>query len=407
MIRIATGFSADRGMNRKRRRLLITLGLLSIVAAGFYYFYFVSTEAAVRHAEAFLFSRATVNQRSGQGTYRHFYVTNRVPEDRNAPIDRRFSAERSPELTFGHFDISIRPTLGLGMMLNATDWFQNEEIQIDDLADLNESVFLDSLRQTVDRTPHRSLLIVIHGFRERFPSALRKTAFVSSVLDINTPVMVFDWPGNQGSSLRGYRAARSVAEESGSELARTLELIIREVEPDRLAIIGNSMGAQVIVDAFGELYSQADLADAEVEIDSVVLTAPDVDRADFNEQFKEQIRTLSRQLIVYVSSNDRALLMSRLINRGLRVGESTLSPDMLDEAEMIAQLVEPGSDLVTLIDVTPINRTRNFHNFSLETPEFYDDVFQRLTSDEAPRNRRSYRVQTPEGNIYWVLTRGR
>mgnify|MGYP001817172512 CR=1 FL=1 len=145
----------------------------------------------------------------------------------------------------------------------------------------------------------------------------------------------------------------------------------------------------------------------ESEIDSVVLTAPDVDRGDFNEQFREQIRALSRQLIVYVSSNDRALLMCRLINRGLRVGESTLSPDMLDEAEMIAQLVEPGSDLVTLIDVTPINRTRNFHNFSLETPEFYDDLFQRLTSDEAPRNRRSYRVQTPEGNVYWVLTRGR
>jgi esterase/lipase superfamily enzyme len=251
------------------------------------------------------------------------------------------------------------------------------------------------------------LLVVIHGFRERFPSALRKTAFVASVLDINTPVMVFDWPGNQGSSLRGYRAARAVAEASGSDLARSLELVIREVNPDRLGIIANSMGAQVVVDAFGELYSRPDLADTGIEIDTVVLTAPDVDRDDFNEQFKEQIRALSRQLVVYVSSNDRALLMSRLINRGLRVGESTLSPDMLNEAEMIAQLVEPDSDLITLIDVTPINRTRNFHNFSLETPEFYDDLFQRLTSDEAPRNRRIYRVQTSEGSIYWVLTRGR
>jgi len=240
-----------------------------------------------------------------------------------------------------------------------------------------------------------------------FRRTLRKTAFVASVLDVNTPVMVFDWPGNQGSSLRGYRAARIVAEASGSELARTLELIIREVSPDRLAIIGNSMGGQVIVDAFGELYSQADLADPDIEIDSVVLTAPDVDRDDFGEQFKRQIRALSSHLIVYVSSNDRALLMSRLINRGERAGESTLSPDMLDEAEMISQLVEPGSDLVTLIDVTPVNRTRNFHNFSLETPEFYDDLFQRLTSDEQPRNRRIYRVQTSEGRIYWVLTRGR
>jgi esterase/lipase superfamily enzyme len=394
-------------MNRKRMKFMIIFGGLSVVGIGFYYFYFVSTESAVRHAEAFLFSRSTVSQREGQGTYRHFYVTNRIPNSGDDSVDGRFSADRSPALTFGHFDISIRPTLGLGMMLNPTDWFQNEEIQLDDVVDLGETVFVEDLRKAVDRTPHRSLLIVVHGFRERFPSALRKTAFVSSVLDINTPVMVFDWPGNQGSSLRGYREARSVAEASGSELARTLELVIREIRPDRLAIVANSMGAQVIVDAFGKLYGQAELADVEIEIDSVVLTAPDVDRVDFNEQFKEQIRALSRQLVVYVSSNDRALLMSRLINRGLRVGESTLSPDMLEEAEMIAQLVEPDSDLITLIDVTPINRTRNFHNFSLETPEFFDDLFQRLTSDEPPRNRRIYRVQTPEGNIYWVLTRGR
>jgi hypothetical protein len=109
-----------------------------------------------------------------------------------------------------------------------------------------------------------------------------------------------------------------------------------------------------------------------------------------------------------VSSNDRALLISRLINRGARVGESTLSPDMLDEAVMISRLVDPDSDLISLVDVTPVNRTRNFHNFSLETPEFYDDLYLRLTTEErAPRSRRLYRVRTPDGSDYWVLTRGR
>ena len=108
-------------------------------------------------------------------------------------------------------------------------------------------------------------------------------------------------------------------------------------------------------------------------------TAPDVDRADFDAQFRDEIRALSRQLIVYVSSNDRALLISRLINRGARLGESSLSPDMMDETEMIADMIRTDGDIVTLIDVTPINRTRNFHNFSLETPEFFDDMFLRLT----------------------------
>jgi len=75
---------------------------------------------------------------------------------------------------------------------------------------------------------------------------------------------------------------------------------------------------------------------------------------------------------------------------------------------MISDLVEPDSDLITLIDVTPVNRTRNFHNFSLETPEYYDDLYLRLTSREGtPRSRLIYPVRTLDDSVYWVLTRGR
>jgi hypothetical protein len=80
---------------------------------------------------------------------------------------------------------------------------------------------------------------------------------------------------------------------------------------------------------------------------------------------------------------------------------------MLEEATRIVELTESGSDLITLVDVTPVNRTRNFHNFSLETPEFFDDLFLRLANPEVPHSRPIYHVQTPEGRVYSVLTRGR
>jgi hypothetical protein len=79
----------------------------------------------------------------------------------------------------------------------------------------------------------------------------------------------------------------------------------------------------------------------------------------------------------------------------------------LDEAIRVADLVEPGSELVTLVDVTPVNRTRNFHSFSLETPEFFDDLYLRLTNIDMPRSRLIYQVQAPNGAVYWILTRGR
>ncbi len=397
-------------MKRLKRRLRLAAAVVALLLLGaggwVYYTVFMASDFALRHAEAFLFRRMTVGKLN-QGTYRFFYITNRRPAERAGPIGKRFGRDREERLNFGSFDTKIEPTLGIGMLINPTEWFQNEEIRLEAVRALDEARFVEDLGGLVRESPYRSVLIVIHGFREAFPSALRKTAFLGHVLDINSPVLLFDWPGNQGSSLRGYRRAQQVAKESGAELARALELILRQVRPDRLWIVANSMGAQVVVDAFSLLYQIPDLADAQTEIEDVILTAPDVDAEEFNEQFKLEISALTRQLTVYVSSNDRALLMSRIVNWSPRRGESSLSPNMLEEAVKVAELVDPERQLVTLVDVTPINRTRNFHNFSLETPEFFDDLFLRLTNVTTPRSRRLYQVKTPTGSVYWVLTRGR
>ena len=46
--------------------------------------------------------------------------------------------------------------------------------------------------------------------------------------------------------------------------------------------MANSMGGQVVVDAFSYLYADADFSDAETEIEDVILTAPDVDHEEFD-----------------------------------------------------------------------------------------------------------------------------
>ncbi len=392
-------------MSSKAKWLTGFAVVLAAASLWMYYAVFVSTGSALYHAEAFRFRRMTISQLGEQDSYRYFYVTNRLPAAEGS--GERFGSGRDTELKFGTFDTRIEPALGLGMLINPTQWFQDEEIRIDDVRVLSRDVFLDELRTLVEKSPLRSLLIIVHGYREAFPSALRKTAFVGHVLDINTPILVFDWPGNQGATPRGYRRARQVAKESGAELAAALRLVIEDVQPERLWLLANSMGAQVVVDAFSLLYREPTLADADTEIEDVILTAPDVDHAEFNEKFKDEIMAFANHLSVYVSSNDRALVMSRLINRSSRLGESTLSPDQLDEAARLIELVEPGSDLIALIDVTPVNRTRNFHNFSLETPEFFDDLFLRLTVDGLPESRPIYQLRTEDGAVYWVLTRGR
>jgi esterase/lipase superfamily enzyme len=237
--------------------------------------------------------------------------------------------------------------------------------------------------------------------------ALRGTAFLAHVIDIDAPVMVFDWPGNQGPSLRSYRRAQEIASASGADLAAILSFVIQEIRPERLWILANSLGGQVVVKAFHYLNQDPAFADAEVEVDEVVLTAPDVSKGEFNERFKQDLAALARHTTLYVSSNDRALLLSRLVNRERRLGESSLSVDtaeLIGEVEELMGLVEADSDHVELVDVTPVNRTRNFHNFSLEVPEFFDDIYLRLANPETPLNRLRFEFRTPEGKRYSVLT---
>jgi esterase/lipase superfamily enzyme len=398
-------------MARARVKIVVWSGLALLVLGGiFYYTVYWSTGAALNRAEGFLFRRMTVSELGERGAHRFFFVTNRVRELGTDPLEESFTGQREAELKFGVFDTHIEPTLGLGMLIDPSQWFQNEEIRLDRVGMLEQEEFVEQLRALVDESAGRSLLININGFRERFPSALRKTAFLGHVLDVNAPILTFDWPGNQGGSLSGYQRARVVAENSGADLAETIRLVVEEIQPDRLWIMANSMGGEVIVRAIDILHEDPDFADSETEIEDIILTAPDVDREDLNERFKNNLADMATSMTVYVSSNDRALVTSRLINRRARGGESTLNPgnpDQLEEAIRIAKLIDPGSDLITLVDVTPVNRTRNFHNFSLETPEFYDDLFLRLYNEKTPRSRRTYPVVTPEGRTYWVMTRGR
>jgi esterase/lipase superfamily enzyme len=61
------------------------------------------------------------------------------------------------------------------------------------------------------------------------------------------------------------------------------------------------MEAQVVVHAFSRIYQQADLSDTETEIEHMILTAPDVDKAEFSRQSKREITAIARNLTVYVS----------------------------------------------------------------------------------------------------------
>ena len=175
-------------MTRVRRRTVwgIALGALLLIGMAVYG-YFVGTRTLLEAAEAFSFRRMTTAQLAETGAFRFFYATNRRPGVTDAGVEERFLSERGPSLSFGSFDTRIEPALGLGMIVDPSDWFLNEEIQLTDVLALGREAFVAQLRDQVEASPRRSLLVVVHGFREAYPSALRKTAFLLSLIHISEP----------------------------------------------------------------------------------------------------------------------------------------------------------------------------------------------------------------------------
>ena len=150
-------------MTRWKRRLLIAVAVIAIIAALFVALFQGPTRAALERAEALQFRRMLVTQQGEDGDFRFFFVTNRHLEIGDGPFEERLANERGGDLSFGFFDTSIEPSLGIGMLVNPTDWFQNEEIQISQISPLDKPTAIEKLRLQVDASPYRSLLINING----------------------------------------------------------------------------------------------------------------------------------------------------------------------------------------------------------------------------------------------------
>lgn len=203
-----------------------------------------------------------------------------------------------------------------------------------------------------------------------------------------------------------------MATQSAPDLGLVLARIFRETDAENVWIMGSSLGCQTICDSFAWLMTQPDLIEGKPKIAHVVLSAPDVAVQAFDEKFSERIQALSHHLTAYVSSNDRALLVSQWLNGGLRLGrkaEVLVPPSErigefeFEEALELLQLQAEGAKNISVVDATPINSLRNLHHFFTDSPEFFDDLYQRLLQPDDIVSRRLHSVRTNQGVTYWIL----
>jgi esterase/lipase superfamily enzyme len=341
-----------------------------------------------------------------KGNYRVidiFYATDRQPitaQDGSAS----FGSEMAPNRSYRKLNVKIDPGLTIGTML-PEHLKKHDIIGLQEAAPLDSDAFMKQLSEAVKASPHNSLLVVVFGYKDGYEATAIKAAYFAYLLDVNTPVLLFDWPGDQGVSIDGYKKAQSLARASGPQLGELLTKITREVKPAKLWVKASSLGCQVVCDAFDHMYKYEDMKDADREIAHVIFAAPDVGKEEFETEFKNEIAALAEKVTVYVSSNDTALLMSGLINMGERLGRQDIQHEHeeTEEAKDILYLKSLDPEKITLIDVTPINKSSYSHGYYLEDPEFFDDVYTRFFDKEPNVSRRLYLLKYKDNVDYWVM----
>ena len=248
----------------------------------------------------------------------------------------------------------------------------------------------------------KPLVIWIHGYRLSFPVSTSYCAEIARDLDMDANVLTFDWASNE--SVLGYNQDVLQIPQSTNHLVDLLETINNEVKPAKIIIIGHSLGCRLVCLALQQLYSNPNSRN--LKLDHVIFLAPNVDREEFNQNFKSGLQALVNRLTIYVASDDNVLLLGKLLYNVDSIGlPEQFSPDTnLDEIQTFLYYEKQLPGKIDLVDVSFSKKDfLRKHRLFLERPVL-EDLFWLIHDDYPAAQRHLLKYKgTRNQTDYWVI----
>lgn len=268
---------------------------------------------------------------------------------------------------------------------------QREHIVLTSAVELSDDQFRERLAQTVQASPNRDLLVFIHGYNVGFESAVRRTAQISVDLPFDGVPVCYSWP-SQGTLL-GYPVDENNVAWTVNHLKQFLREIAEESGADSVNLVAHSMGNRALAAALQQMRyerpSSTAPADDVPPFDRIVLAAPDVDADLFRRDLAPALVELAKQVTLYASSDDQALIASKTMHGYPRAGESGASI-----------VVVPG---VETIDVSGIDLSLLGHSYYGDSESMLRDLYNVLYT-RLPASQRTALIARPYGELhYWQL----
>jgi esterase/lipase superfamily enzyme len=257
---------------------------------------------------------------------RVFFGTNRARDDK-APAVKRFTGERGGAIQYGMAQVSIPLTHRIGELEGPRLWRlelsddAEKHVVVSDVETLAQDLFIQQLRSTIEAADERDVLLFIHGYNVSFEDALRRAGQLGHDLKFPGSTALFIWPST--GNVLGYLKDGVNAEWSQPYFREFLELLLTKVGARRVHAIAHSMGNRLLVDAVERL-NPLDAPASSAELSQVVFAAPDVDAEVFESKMKIAAGHASG-FTLYLSSNDLALRLSRMLHGHGRSGGTLLA----------------------------------------------------------------------------------
>ena len=304
-----------------------------------------------------------------------WYGTNRTPTGDVDPAT--YFGSDLGDLTVGTLTVTIPPGHLAGLIERPQGWFFTDHLDpklhvvLADIAEASRDAFADGCCGPEDR------LLFVHGYNVSFHDGALRAGQLAFDLEFPGRAMYFSWPSK--ATLYGYLADSGNVMTTRPAFAEFLEIATRGT--GKLHVIAHSMGNRYTLEALDALFE----SHPDRRLGQLVLAAPDVDRSEFEARF-DRIRDRTEGVTLYASKNDLALLVSRGVNLGRRLGDAAGDPVVL-----------AGLDT---IDASLIEADALGHSYFADAPELLGDILGLIRNGWAPEDRCGISLRQA-GGLVW------
>lgn len=155
---------------------------------------------------------------------------------------------------------------------------------------------------------HARLLVFVHGFNTRFESSVYRFAQLVADSKADAAPLLFTWPSR--GKLFDYEYDRDSAIYSRDALEEALAKAADAPDVKEMTVVAHSMGTYLTMEALRQLAIRR--GGLPPKLNNVVLASPDIDPQVFSQQF-HALGPNPPHITIFVSRDDRALLISRLL----------------------------------------------------------------------------------------------